>query len=35
MSGFWSGDGCAQGGTARSDLHMRPILRQPKALGIG
>jgi hypothetical protein len=33
--GFRAGDGRAQRGTTRSDLHVRPVLRQPKAPGIG
>ena len=33
--GFRAGDGRAQPGPARSDLHVRPVLRQPKAPGIG
>ena len=33
--GFRAGDGRAQRGPARSDLHVRPVLRQPKAPGIG
>ena len=33
ISGFWRGDGCAQGAPAGPALHAGAVLRQPKALG--